>query len=70
MRILYYIVNTYEECYNKKRKKPDLRDMALQKGIGTPTATRYKGKLPIGQEQIQTKKVYGFNNLPQTNRKK
>ena len=34
--------------------------MAYLKGLGTPTATKYKGKVAIGQEQIQTKKVYGF----------
>ena len=39
--------------------------MVFAKPIGTPTATKYKGKTPINQAQIQTKKIYGFN-LKQT----
>ena len=35
--------------------------MAFAKPIGTPTATKYRGKQYVGQQTIQTKKVYGFH---------
>ena len=43
--------------------------MVNMRAKGIPINTNYKGKKVIGQETIQTKKVYGFNQK-QTDRSK
>jgi hypothetical protein len=60
IRLLWFIANSYEEVFNKQRKRHDLRDMACLKTQPTPILNRYKGDKLIHQDAIQTKKVYGF----------
>ena len=66
---MWFIANIYEDFHAKNRKKPDLKDMINLRALGVPVNTNYKGKKILGQETIQTKKVYGFH-LKQTNRSK
>ena len=44
--------------------------MAFAKLIGTPKATKYKGSKYVGQQTIQTKKVYGFHQVNNNNKSK
>jgi len=61
MRLLWYIASCYDEMLSKQRKKVDLRNIMGNKPKQTPVVTKYKGQKVIGEDQTQTKKIFGFN---------
>lgn len=55
------MANCYDEMLSKQEKTVDLRSIGI-KPMTTPQVSRYKGAKLLGQNTIQSKKVFGFNN--------